>query len=114
MVVWITGCSTGIGFELAKVFAKAGYSVVATARRKSRLVRLVSEIKFAGYEASAFVCNVQSERSVFSTKKKILERKFDFLNSSLISEINQLYEINDSQVSTVLSDEMFLININED
>src|SRR5206468_9483778 len=74
MVVWITGCSTGIGFELAKVFAKAGYSVVATARRKSRLVRLVSEIKFAGYEASAFVCNVQSERSVFSTKKKILEK----------------------------------------
>lgn len=73
-VVWITGCSTGIGFELAKVFAKAGYSVVATARRKSRLVRLVSEIKFAGYEASAFVCNVQSERSVFSTKKKILEK----------------------------------------
>ena len=73
-VVWITGASTGIGFETAKAFAKSGYIVVATARRKSRLVALVNEIKFAGHEAYAFVCNVQSERSVLSTKKKILEK----------------------------------------
>ncbi|MGH2574978.1 MAG: SDR family oxidoreductase [Ignavibacteria bacterium] len=73
-VIWITGASTGIGFEIAKVFAKEGYSVVATGRRKSRLVKLISEIKFAGFEGAAFVCNVQSERSVFSTKRKILEK----------------------------------------
>ncbi len=73
-VVWITGASTGIGFESAKAFAKSGYIVVATARRKSRLVALVNEIKFTGHEAYAFVCNVQSERSVLSTKKKILEK----------------------------------------
>lgn len=73
-VAWITGASTGIGFETAKVLAKNGIIVVATARRKSRLVRLVNEIKFAGYEGSAFVCNIQSERSVLSTKKKILEK----------------------------------------
>jgi NADP-dependent 3-hydroxy acid dehydrogenase YdfG len=73
-VVWITGASTGIGFETAKAFAKNGYIVVATARRKSRLVGLVNEIKFAGHEAYAFVCNVQSERNVFSTKRKILEK----------------------------------------
>jgi len=73
-IVWITGASTGIGFETAKAFAKAGYIVAATARRKSRLVALVNELKFAGHEAYAFVCNVQSERSVISTKKKILEK----------------------------------------
>ncbi len=73
-VVWITGASTGIGFELAKVFAKSGYTIVATARRKSRLVSLVSEIRFAGHEAYAFVCDVRSERSIMSTKKKILEK----------------------------------------
>jgi NADP-dependent 3-hydroxy acid dehydrogenase YdfG len=38
------------------------------------LVSLVNEIKFAGNEAYAFVCNVRSERSVISTKKKILEK----------------------------------------
>jgi short-subunit dehydrogenase len=73
-VVWITGASTGIGFELAKAFAKSGYIIVASARRKSRLVSLVSEIRFAGHEAYAFVCDVRSERSIISTKKKILEK----------------------------------------
>lgn len=73
-VVWITGASTGIGFELAKVFAKSGYIIIATARRKSRLVSLVNEIRFAGHEAYAFVCDVRSERSIISTKKKILEK----------------------------------------
>ncbi len=73
-VVWITGASTGIGFELAKVFAKSGYIIVATARRKSRLVSLVNEIRFAGHEAYAFVCDVRSERSIISTKKKIIEK----------------------------------------
>jgi short-subunit dehydrogenase len=72
-VVWITGASTGIGFETAKAFAKADYIVVATARRKSRLVTLVKELKFIGCKAFAFVCNVQSERSIISTKKKIIE-----------------------------------------
>jgi short-subunit dehydrogenase len=72
-VVWITGASTGIGFETAKAFAKGDYIVVATARRKSRLVNLVKELKFIGCKAFAFVCNVQSERSIISTKKKIIE-----------------------------------------
>lgn len=72
-VVWITGASTGIGFELAKAFAKSGYIIIASARRKSRLVSLVSEIRFAGHEAYAFVCDVRSERSIISTKNKILD-----------------------------------------
>lgn len=73
-VIWITGASTGIGREIAMEFSKAGHIIVATARRKSRLVNLVSEIKFAGREASAFVCNVSSERSVQITAKRIREK----------------------------------------
>jgi short-subunit dehydrogenase len=73
-IVWITGASTGIGRETAKLFSKNDFIVVATARRKSRLVSLVQEIKFAGNEASAFVCDVSSERSVFNTFKRIKER----------------------------------------
>jgi len=73
-VVWVTGASVGIGFDIAKTFGKAGYIVAATARRKSRLVKLVNELRFAGHEAYAFVCDIQSERSIFSTKKKIIEK----------------------------------------
>lgn len=73
-VVWVTGASTGIGKAIAEKFSKEGCIVVVTARRKSRLVRIVSEIKFAGREANAFVCNVMSERSVFLTAKRIREK----------------------------------------
>lgn len=73
-VVWVTGASTGIGKAIAERFSKEGCIVVVTARRKSRLARIVSEIKFAGREASAFVCNVTSERSVFLTAKRIREK----------------------------------------
>ena len=73
-VVWITGASTGIGKEIANAISKAGHIVVVTARRKSRLAAIASEIKFAGREATAFVCNVSSERSVQSTAKRIREK----------------------------------------
>jgi sepiapterin reductase len=73
-VIWITGASTGIGKEIASEFSKAGHIVVVSARRKSRLVRIVSEIKYADREASAFVCNVMSERSIQITSKRIREK----------------------------------------
>ncbi|MDQ3022519.1 MAG: SDR family oxidoreductase [Bacteroidota bacterium] len=73
-VIWVTGASTGIGREIANEFSKAGHIVVVSARRKSRLVRIVSEIKFAEREASAFVCNVMSERSIQITSKRIREK----------------------------------------
>ena len=80
-IAWVTGASTGIGRETAKLLSKNNFIVVATARRKSRLVSLVQEIKFADNEASAFVCDVSSERSVFNTYKRIKERygKVDLL-----------------------------------
>jgi short-subunit dehydrogenase len=72
-VVWITGASTGIGKEIANEFSKSGHIVIVTGRRKSRLVSIAGEIKFAGREAAALVCNVSSERSVQKTSKKIKE-----------------------------------------
>jgi len=94
-VIWITGASTGIGRELAKVLAKTGNIIVVTARRKSRLTSLVNEIKFAGNHASAFVCNVTSERSVQITTKRIREKhgKIDCLiNNAGVTVFKSLQE----------------------
>lgn len=41
----ITGASSGIGLELSKVFAREGYHLVITARRKNRLDELKKELE---------------------------------------------------------------------
>lgn len=47
-VAIITGASSGIGAELARVFARNGHAIVLVARREARLKELASEIEAAG------------------------------------------------------------------
>ncbi|MDB5207920.1 MAG: family oxidoreductase [Flavisolibacter sp.] len=41
----ITGASTGIGYELAKLFAQDGYNIIAVARTESDLRKVADELK---------------------------------------------------------------------
>jgi NAD(P)-dependent dehydrogenase (short-subunit alcohol dehydrogenase family) len=63
-VVFVTGASSGIGAAAVKLFAREGAKVVAAARRFERLEALVSELKQAGFTASAVECDVTDEGSV--------------------------------------------------
>lgn len=60
-VAIVTGASSGIGRETAKLFAKEGAKIVVAARREAELGTLVAEITSAGGEAVALAGDVVSE-----------------------------------------------------
>nr|MBP6755642.1 SDR family NAD(P)-dependent oxidoreductase [Bacteroidia bacterium] len=45
MVVLVTGATSGIGKQTAIEFAKHGYNLVITGRRKERLIELKKDIE---------------------------------------------------------------------
>jgi NAD(P)-dependent dehydrogenase (short-subunit alcohol dehydrogenase family) len=60
-VAIVTGASSGIGYETAKLFAHEGARVVVTARRQEELEALVAEIEQHGGEAVAIAGDIRDE-----------------------------------------------------
>jgi short-subunit dehydrogenase len=69
--VWITGASTGIGRELAIAMAKAGWTVVATARSADKLVELEDQSKGWKGRVHAFPADVTDAARMVSTVEAI-------------------------------------------
>lgn len=63
-VVWVTGASSGIGRQLAILFASKGAKVAASARRMGVLQQLVAQIRESGGVAEAIFCDVSSGPSI--------------------------------------------------
>ncbi len=63
-VVWITGASSGIGKAMAFEWARLGYKVVLSARRKELLEEIAVEIKNSGGEALVVPVDIMEEKSI--------------------------------------------------
>ena len=78
-VVIITGASQGLGFEIAKSFAKLGSNLAICARNKSLLKKSLNKLKtYIGSRQKifAFKVDVANQKDVFVFVKKII-RKFN-------------------------------------
>ncbi len=63
-IALVTGASSGIGYAVAKGLAQAGATIIATARRRDRLEKLVAEIEQQGGQALAVTMDVTDSESI--------------------------------------------------
>ncbi len=91
-VIFITGCSSGIGYDAVFAFKKRGYRVIASCRKKEDLERLTSQ----GVEAVLLdVSNSQSIQTAFQQLLAITEGRLDVLiNNAGYGQAGALEDIN--------------------
>lgn len=105
-VVWVTGASRGIGYEVARAFAGIGAHVVVSSRNRRKLTSLVKQITKRGGCATARACDVSSERSVTAAAKQILKRwgRVDVLvNNAGVTYFKSLRETTRSEFDEVIA-----------
>ena len=69
----VTGASSGIGLEFARVLARRGQAVVAVARRLSRLQELAKEASAAGGRIEPLAADLATEEGVQSVAQRMLQ-----------------------------------------
>lgn len=71
-VVWITGGTSGIGRELARIFAGHGADVAISGRRQDRLAEVVREIESRGGRGLAVPCDVRDESQIAAAVETVV------------------------------------------
>jgi short-subunit dehydrogenase len=66
----ITGASSGIGYELAKVFARNGHNLVLVARNRQRLDQLADELR---EKADVMVKVIPKDLSIGTSAQEIFD-----------------------------------------
>lgn len=102
----ITGASSGIGLELAKLFAQKGHDLVVTARRKERLDELKSELeKQYNITVTVFAADLaepDAPQSVYDfTRQHNLEIDF-LINNAGIGDYGFFHECDWEKNATII------------
>jgi NADP-dependent 3-hydroxy acid dehydrogenase YdfG len=96
-VVLITGGSTGLGAETARLLAARGAKVAIAARRKSKLDEVVSQIEQEGGQARAYTLDVTDKHQVEAVVAAVVADfgQLDVLiNNAGIMPIRPMAEVN--------------------
>jgi len=106
-VVLVTGASSGIGRETARVIASHGAKVVAAARRESELAETVSQIESDGGTVSYVVADVsdsaQVERAVQHAVATFGGLNAAFNNAGILEPEGHLHEVADDDFNNIIN-----------
>jgi NAD(P)-dependent dehydrogenase (short-subunit alcohol dehydrogenase family) len=99
MIIWLTGCSSGLGRALVERFVEAGHTIAGCARRAEKITELREE--FPG-DHFFTVCDVSSDEDVreFCSEAFAKTRSPDFVinNAAIINSPAPLWEVSAEDV----------------
>ena len=110
-VALVTGCSTGLGVQMAKALANQGANIVALARRKEKIEAVAQEIHDTfGVETLAVQCDITSTEQVNAAVKEVLDHfgRIDILvNNAGTGAVAPAEDITDEQFDGEMNVDLF-------
>ncbi len=107
----VTGCSTGLGVQMAKALANQGANIVAVARRVEMIEAVASEIKEEfGVKTLAVRCDITDTQAVDDMVKKVMETfgRIDILvNNAGTGAVAPAEDITDDQFNNEINIDLF-------
>ena len=106
-VALVTGCSTGLGVQMAKALANQGANIVALARRKNMVDEVAENIeKEFGVKAIGVLCDITDTAAIDNAITEIIEKfgKIDILiNNAGTGAVAPAEDITDEQFENELN-----------
>ena len=107
----VTGCSTGLGVQMAKALANQGASIVALARRQDKIEAVAKEInKQFGVDTLAVKCDITDTEAVKAAVQQALDHfsRIDILiNNAGTGAIAPAEDITDEQFANEVNVDLF-------
>ena len=110
-VAIVTGCSGGLGVQMAKALASQGCNIVPIARRMEKLEEVAAELRTAyGVEALPIRCDITSTEQVEAMVKQAMDRfgRIDILvNNADTGAVAPAEDITDAQFEGEMQIDLF-------
>ena len=110
-VAIITGCSTGLGVQMAKAFASQGCNIVAVARRQNLLDEVAASIREEfGVEAIGISCDITDTEHVNAVVQEVYDKfgRIDILvNNAGTGAVAPAVDITDEQFYNEINIDLF-------
>ncbi|MBR3549133.1 MAG: SDR family oxidoreductase [Treponema sp.] len=107
----VTGCSTGLGVQMAKALANQGANIIAVARRVEKIEAVAAEIKKDfGVETLAVRCDITDTQAVEEMVKKVMDTfgRIDILvNNAGTGAVAPAEDITDEQFNNEINIDLF-------